>query len=144
LTPAVRVMTLRAVHRVSRTVPDGHDPWSWAVDEIVGGSVSHDGISRVQHGLWQAYVVHYEVGNGGLRQVHVNLEPAFIESTGAFLREIGAPRHAELLVESARLFAQDPGDGAFDPLDHEWYDEKPLEPIVEAYIAAHADEFFSD
>lgn len=125
-------------------MPDDHDPWSWAVDEIVGGSVSDDDISRVQHGLWQAHVVHYEVGNGGLRQVHENLEPEFIESTGAFLREIGAPRHAELLVESARLFAAGADFEAFEPLTDEWYDEKPLEPIVEAYIAAHPDEFFSD
>ena len=99
-------------------MPDGHDPWSWAIDAILEGSVPHEDISREQHGLWQAWVVNYEVGNGGLNQVHVNLEP-----------------------ESTRLFASEPPLEAFDSLDDAWYEE-PLEAIVQAYIEAHADEFF--
>jgi hypothetical protein len=135
------------------TPPHGYDLWSWVVDPIVGGE--RDERNTAERALWQAYVVDYEVGNGGFHQVHGNLEQEFIDSAAQGLRDLGAERHANLIAEATGLVADMPLDGngrraametiaseRFNALDDAWYAGEPLAEVLERYIRSHADLFF--
>ena len=127
-------------YRVDPTAPEGWRLWEWVIDPILSGAVKNADASPAQLGLWHAFVVHSEVGNGGLRQVLENLDDPFIDATVAFLRELGG-RHADLLVQATALRGQ--GPERFAALDEAWWDEEPsLDAIVDDYIRVNPGEFF--
>jgi hypothetical protein len=108
-----------------------------------------------ERALWQISVVDYEIGNGGLHQVHSNQDQDFIDAAGEGLREMGAERHAGVLAEATRLIGEVPTDGdarreAIDSIDPDrfnalgdaWYEGEPLADILERYIRAHPELFF--
>ena len=103
--------------------------------------------------LWHLYIVHAEVGNGGLWQAHFNLDQDFIDVAGQTLRDIGATRHDELLTRAAEFLGPLPRNGEArqaavdrtDPgelvaLDAQWWEGDVLPQVVERHIRTHAPE----
>lgn len=144
-TPDTRVVS----DEIGSTPPAGWDLWSWVIDPAYGPGPVRPCVEE----LWKLHTVHAEVGNGGLWQAFYNLDQDFIDASAQLQRDIAAVHHADLLARAGGLMGALPREGAarqaaaarvepgdLNALDEAWYRDEELEPIVEAYIRAHAGE----
>jgi hypothetical protein len=146
----------RADFKIAPSDLHGDDLWDAVVSPVLDNGVEEPPLNASQHTVYALFLVDYEIQNGGLAQLYYNSAGEYAGEAPALLRAVGAREYADVLAAANALFPTGvPRDRAarqallqaidgkrLEAIDSAWPSEPPLADFVEAYIRAHASDFF--